>query len=158
MNRKLFLLIITVFSGFAHSENEWCSYEIEKREPSLKELISCPSEKANIEYESSLNEFKSLIQSIKSKHPDLAKEYQRIEANMLDLIEKHRLYIEAKCNFEFNNYILELYPTAKGSEGDYDSAKIACEQSYKIEASKKIREVITSCNTIDEVYELPCIW
>ena len=156
MKKASVLLILTTLSSYSIADADWCSYEKENREPNGNEIIFCPMQKTDIAYELALTELKDTVQSVKKQYPKFSKNYQKIEVNLLDVIEKHKSYLEAKCNFEGNNYIYDQYPGSKGADGD--KYITVCQEAYKTEAIKKIREVVESCKTIDKEYELPCVY
>lgn len=149
-------IVLAAFSSYSFGDADWCSYETENREPNGNEMIFCPVQKTDIDYESSLAELKKTIKSVKNEHPKYANNHQEIETSLLGVIEKHKSYLEAKCDFEGYNYIFEKSPSLRGTDGD--KYITVCKEAYKTEAIKKINEIIASCQIIDKEYELPCIY
>ena len=156
INRIQIACLTFLFSAPLYADADWCRYERENRGPTWNEKIYCPSQKQDQEYYRILEEFKITINDVQKRYPKYSRSYQKIESDLFDLIEKHKSYLDAKCDFEGLSYIGEEFPTYNGTHGD---AYVGlCKEKYKEKIIDILQVVIKSCNTIDEEYELPCVY
>jgi hypothetical protein len=149
-------LFLVLFSNFSSADMDWCSYEKESREPTRNESQMCPAQKIGSEYSKSLDELDSIISIVQQKFPQHSKSYKRIKTDLLDVIDKKKAYYDAKCAFESYSYLVNVNATYNGNDnGAYEGI---CRSSYMPEATKKINEIVTACKTVDEIYNLPCVY
>jgi hypothetical protein len=149
-------LFVVIFSSFSSADMDWCSYEVEGREPTMNESQMCPAQKIGSQYSKSLADLDSIISTVQKKYPQHSKSYQRNKTDLLEVINKLKAYVDAECEFESYNYIVNVDATYHGNDnGVYETT---CRNRYIPEATKKINEIISACTSVNEFYDLPCVY